>query len=149
MSAGGGQDGKTAPKPQDGASPKNQKHVQSTDYHIRPLGLFNRNDEVIRKSEEMLPYTIGFDLFSGKVGWETLGKEATRIMRSGVQAELAEDKMKGTQPPTTEAELDTRWRSKWCKRYMFEETAKSWEVAAFRLSLAFKIASVSKRYGPI
>ena len=113
------------------------------DYCLRPLGFFSSSGEVVKRTEDLLPWLAGNELLGGTKGWDAIGKESGRVMKQRVASELNEMKGKGIPIPTEEAEIEKGWKEKLARRYPFREMPKDWDTVVFRLALAIKIGTVS------
>jgi len=118
------------------------RRIASFEYRIRPLGIFSSDDEVVIGPERMLPWAIGNELLGGGQGWNALGKEASRVLRDGVRAEVVEDKLHGLSTLDDRA-VGKRWKARWATRKLFCDLSMDWAERVFRLSLAMKIGAVS------
>lgn len=107
-------------------------------YHLRPLGMFNNADQVIKDPEDLLPWQIGNELMGGIPGWDALGDEGSRILKTAVQHEAAAEGKTSHQVP-----LDERWRGRWGRRYKFDELPKEWAHQGYRMCVALRTAQVS------
>lgn len=98
------------------------------DYHLRPLGMFSKKDDLIGDVDHLSPWVLGEDLLGGQAGWNAIAKEGTRIINEGIA-------------------LDARskhvpWEARWGAKIKFE-TMETWALAVFRLMVAIKTGSVS------
>ena len=113
------------------------------EHKVRPLGLFDLNNNIVAGTGDLLPWAMGKELLGGSKGWEALGNEATRVLAEGVNKEIAQDKGKETEIPNDDKEWDERWKARWAQRWNFRDKPQTWEAAVFRLSMGLKIAAVS------
>ena len=121
-----------------------QKITYVIDYHIRPLGFFSTHQDLNRKTQDLLPWALGNELLGGLKGWSLIGSEGTRIIKAGVVAELSNDRAKGVEPPSDDAGVEERWRTKWAQRWSFTDMPRAWDTSVFRLGIALKIAAVGR-----
>nr|XP_019011872.1 uncharacterized protein I206_02707 [Kwoniella pini CBS 10737]OCF50653.1 hypothetical protein I206_02707 [Kwoniella pini CBS 10737] len=141
------------------ASASESNIVHYYEYHIRPLGMFNAKDELIKDSKDILPWQVGNELLGGERGWDSIGHYAEKILKGGVKKESSkvkdslkdrEEKEKEEQAkeeqerqeiPSVEALLEKGWKSNWAKRIKFIEMSNNYEDVVFRLSVALKTGS--------
>ena len=125
-------------------TPVKKKPVVAFDYCLRPLGFFSSSGEVVKRTEDLLPWLAGNELLGGSKGWDAIGKESGRVMKQRVAAEINDLKGKGIPIPTEEAEIEKGWKEKLARRYPFKDMPKDWDTVVFRLALAIKIGTVSQ-----
>jgi hypothetical protein len=90
------------------------------EYHLRPLGMFDKRHGLVRDVTDLIPWTVGHDLFDGDAGRDALAGEGARILLEGIEKE----------------EERLGWDDRWGSRRPFGPM--SWEDAAFRLVVAIK-----------
>ncbi|WRT65891.1 uncharacterized protein IL334_002842 [Kwoniella shivajii] len=113
--------------------------VHYYEYHIRPLGMFSPQEEVIKDGKDILPWQVGNELLGGERGWDSIGNHAEKVLKEGVQKEAVKEK--GKPKDEIEATLGRGWKGHWAKRIKFVEMSREYEDAVFRLSVALKTAS--------
>ena len=114
------------------AGKSQQKSFTWYEYHLRPLGTFSQTDEVVKPSEDMLPWALGSELLGGGVGWKLLGDEGTRVVKEGARREAV-----------NATAIEDGWKRRWARRIRFSEMLGSWDFRVFRLGMALKAAQVS------
>lgn len=120
-----------------------EETVRWWQYRIRPLGLFNSNEDVIKDIKDLLPYAVGDELLGGEAGWDAIGNEGTRIIAEGVAVEAKEYQALAASGKPSSAPLEELWKAKWARRIRFSEMPKKWETVVFRLAMALKTGFVS------
>jgi hypothetical protein len=106
------------------------------EYHLRPLGLFDKRHDIVRDIKDLLPWNVGFDLLGGDLGRRALAEEGSRVLSEGMTQEVQEDK---------EFDAVTRWNAKWGSRKRFDsmiQAKDNWDEAVFRLVIAIRTGTV-------
>nr|XP_018264929.1 uncharacterized protein I303_03111 [Kwoniella dejecticola CBS 10117]OBR87087.1 hypothetical protein I303_03111 [Kwoniella dejecticola CBS 10117] len=130
-----------------GSAPSSLKSSQPDvikyyEYHIRPLGMFSAQDEVIKDAKDVLPWQVGSELLGGEHGWDSIGHFAEKALKDGVKKDaLGEEEEREPEKLDVEALLNKTWRSRWAKRIKFVELSEQYEEIVFRLSVALKTGS--------
>ncbi|WWD05517.1 hypothetical protein V865_003595 [Kwoniella europaea PYCC6329] len=119
----------------------NQTVIHYYEYHIRPLGMFSAQDEIIKDGRDVLPWQAGSDLMGGEPGWNSIGLHAEKVLKEGVKKEGAKHKGSGQSQEELESLVNKGWKGNWAKRIRFLEMSDKYEEIVFRLSVALKIGS--------
>ncbi|WWC87980.1 uncharacterized protein L201_002882 [Kwoniella dendrophila CBS 6074] len=158
--------GGSAPSTLDSAK---QTTIHYYEYHIRPLGMFSPQDEVIKDGKDLLPWQCGCELLGGESGWDAIGFYADQVLKKGVKKEAQKLKNQypnylsesdpqpqpqpqagpdgeAVEPPKPHREevengLMKGWKANWGKRIRFIELSDKYDDAVFRLSVALKTGS--------